>query len=88
MWAREPYAIVEADRFLLEAAEFAESIRRWDEIRDTLLQHLPYTPHEAGYPVRGTPYYALTILSDPLLTVYYSVDDDHRTLTFESIQIV
>lgn len=80
-----PYGVIESERFTEKAARLAGSIKRWDEIKEALDLHLARNP--TLFPeIAGTGLRAVQLATIPSRTVYFTVDEDAKTLTFQDIQ--
>lgn len=64
----------------------AGSIDRWDEIKSAIDLDLARNPFEAGHLIPETALYAVTILSDPPLTLYYTADKQEKVITLVEVQ--
>ncbi len=74
------YGVEESEGFLASISNIIGSVRRWDEIKETIDLDLARDPY-VGQEIPGTALRAVTILSQPPLTLYYSVDETRRVLT-------
>ncbi|MGB8262705.1 MAG: hypothetical protein WCF70_02270, partial [Dehalococcoidales bacterium] len=55
-------------------------IKQWDEIKEFIDGYLAREPH-LGQNIPNTELYAVTILTNPQLTLYYTVKDDLGEIT-------
>lgn len=78
------YSIVETDRFQQEVSRITGTVRRWDEIKDSVDWILARYPH-AGQQINETGVWAMPLESDPLMTVYYTINYDDRQVTLEAV---
>jgi hypothetical protein len=84
------YEIAETDVFLKQVSILIGSIKRWDEIKETIDLELASDPLFTRDPallnrVPGTTLYGITIRCFPPLTLFYSVDEGSRKLTLVEI---
>ena len=81
-----PYEVVETPEFLGLAQDMLGSVERWDEIKwggDWLLER---SPNRGNY----LPHYDLWVLmlfSDPVILVYYWIDEANRQVFPRDIQV-
>ena len=85
--ANSPYTVKETDYFIEQVGFLVHEIRRWDEIKETIDLDLARNPHEAGHQIPETALYAITLLSEPPLTLYYAVDDDEGVVTLVEVHL-
>jgi hypothetical protein len=77
--------------FVYKAGEFAGSVRRWDEIVESVLELLPLYPRELGQPHPALlNYYQLRINAEPpLLLTYLVVEEaDHCRVEFKDLRLI
>jgi hypothetical protein len=60
------------------------TVRRWDEIAETLMLDLALAPHSFEA-VPGTGFYAVGLNTIPPLTVYFTVDDSKGEVQLEGV---
>jgi hypothetical protein len=83
-----PHDIIEEEPFKLQAAEFAGSVQRWDEISWAITHDIARHPHFVVPPVIGTRnLYSVLISSDPPLLLHYRVDDARREIHLLEIEL-
>jgi hypothetical protein len=83
-----PYEIVEEESFKLNAAEFAGSVRRWDEISWAITHDIARNPHFVVPPILGAPnFYAVVVQSEPPLLLHYFVDDQRREIHLLDVEL-
>jgi hypothetical protein len=80
------YAVRCAPGFIERAAELIGSVEAWDEIQETFDQYLSRIP-DYGHVVIGE-LRAISLLSNPLLTVYYTVIHDDRVVELLELELV
>lgn len=76
-----PYVVKETDYFVEQVRLLTGQIEVWDEIKETIDLDLARNPKAAGQKIPETQLYAITTLTDPSLTVYYTFDDDNEIVT-------
>lgn len=81
-----PYTVKETDYFVKQVVLLTGEIEAWDEIKETIDLDLARNPR-AGQEIPETELYAVTILSEPSLTVYYTVDDENEILTLVEVHL-
>jgi hypothetical protein len=80
------YPVRCAPGFVEHAAKLIGSFRAWDEIQETFDQYLSRIP-DYGHEVTGE-LRAISLLTDPLLTVYYTVIHDDHVLELLEVKLV
>ena len=84
-----PYEIKEDDLFAAQAAEFAGSIRRWDEISWGITHTIAMNPHAIVPPFPGVPnFYSVQVPAEPPLLLHYRVDDRARVVHLLQIELL
>ena len=81
-----PYTVKETHYFLEQMGLLVSRIERWDEIKETIDLDLARNPR-AGMRIPDTQLYAVTVLSEPPLTVYYTIDDQAQILTLVEVHL-
>jgi hypothetical protein len=82
--ANQPYAIRETERFGWQVEFELLDFQRWDEIKEQLDFYVATHPYEFEH-VPGTELHAIPLATNPPLTVYYSIDEEERVVTFEGL---
>jgi len=82
-----PWSLVEGEYFKEQAAEYAGSIRRWDEISMAITFGVARNPLVGqGYP--GVPgFFSIPIASDPPLILHYFADMQTRQITLLELNL-
>jgi len=84
-----PYEIIEDELFKFQAAEFAGSIKRWDEISWGFTHTIAMNPHAIVPPFVGVPnFYSVQVPAEPPLLLHYLVDDRMRAVHFLQIELL
>lgn len=78
------YQIKETERFLSKVSKVIPSIKRWDEIRETIDCDIARNPHRFE-DIPGTELKAVTLLSEPPLTLYFTIDDEAETIILQDL---
>jgi hypothetical protein len=73
-WKNPWYEVIEIDDFTAQASKYLGSVRGWDEIKEFIDQYLARNP-KVGRKIPNANLYGLSLLTNPPLTIYYSVDD-------------
>lgn len=81
---QRPYRVVETELFTAQAESLLGSMRRWDEIAETLMSDLPRDPH-AFEAVPATGFRAVGLNTLPSRTVYFTVNDDDGEIILEGL---
>ena len=81
-----PYIVKETHYFIQQVGFLTETIEAWDEIKETIDLDLARNPR-AGQRIPKTQLYAVTVLSDPPLTVYYAIDDESKTIVLVEVHL-
>ena len=81
-----PYIVKETDYFVEQVRLLTGEIEVWDEIKETIDLDLARNP-QAGQRIPETHLYAVTTLSKPSLTVYYTIDDEAETITLVEVHL-
>lgn len=81
-----PYIVKETDYFVEQVELLTGEIEAWDEIKETIDLDLARNPR-AGQEIPETELYAVTTLSKPSLTVYYTVDDENEIVTLVEVHL-
>ncbi len=71
---RIPYGVKEAEGFTEQAMALFGSVQKWDEVKEFIDHYIERDP-KMGLQIPGTRLYALPIEYDPLLTIYYMIDE-------------
>lgn len=82
----DPYIVKETRYFLEQVELLVSKIERWDEIKASIDLDLARNPR-AGMPIPETQLYAVTILSEPPLIVYYTIDYGSQILTLVEVHL-
>lgn len=82
----DPYIVKETRYFLEQVELLVSKIEKWDEIKASIDLDLARNPR-AGMPIPETQLYAVTILSEPPLTVYYTIDYGSQILTLVEVHL-
>ena len=78
------YSIAETDRFQREVSRITGTVRRWDEIKESVDWVLARYPH-AGQQINETGVWAIPVEFVPSMTVYYTINYDDRQVTLEAV---
>jgi len=81
-----PYTVRETHYFIEQVELLTDTIEVWDEIKETIDLDLARNPR-AGRQIPETQLYAVTVLSDPALTVYYTIDDHNKIITLVEVHL-
>ena len=73
----ESYGFQETEEFLAQVEAIVGSVRRWDEVKSGLDFALGRDPR-IGLEIPGTRLRAMPLVTQPAITVYYTVDDESR----------
>ncbi len=84
--SNRPYTVKETHYFIEQVEFLTETIEVWDEIKETIDLDLARKPR-SGRRIPETQLYAVTVLSDPPLTVYYTIDDETETITLVEVHL-
>lgn len=82
----DPYIVKETRYFLEQVELLVSKIEKWDEIKASIDLDLARNPR-AGMPIPETQLYAVTVLSEPPLTVYYTIDYGSQLLTLVEVRL-
>lgn len=82
----DPYIVKETRYFLEQVELLVSKIEKWDEIKASIDLDLARNPR-AGMPIPETQLYAVTILSEPPLIVYYTIDYGSQILTLVEVHL-
>lgn len=82
----DPYIVKETRYFLEQVELLVSKIEKWDEIKASIDLDLARNPR-AGMPIPETQLYAVTILSEPPLIVYYTIDYGSQVLTLVEVHL-
>ena len=80
------YTVKETHYFIEQVEFLTNKIEVWDEIKETIDLDLARNPR-AGRQIPETQLYAVTVLSDPALTVYYTIDDENEIITLVEVHL-
>ena len=82
--SKKPFKVVESKRFSDDVARLIGDFRRWDEIKATFDLDIACNPRKCDK-VPSTSLYAIGLLTTPLTTVYFTVDDNRETIKLEAL---
>lgn len=82
----DPYIVKETRYFLEQVELLVSKIEKWDEIKASIDLDLARNPR-AGMPISEPQLYAVTILSEPPLIVYYTIDYGSQILTLVEVHL-
>ena len=80
-----PYNVIESSAFLDSVTQTLGDLRIWDDLKyffEGFVARNPLLFEE----IPGTDWRAVLILTDPLRTLYFSVDLINETITYEALE--
>jgi hypothetical protein len=80
----KPYCIVETPQFEEDVRQCMGNFLRWDEVKETIDLDLARKPHLFEQ-IPGTKYRAVTLPTEPLRTLYFSIDDKNEKVILERL---
>ena len=81
-----PYwEVIESEQFQEDVKDILGDFERWDEIKELLDTLVARNP--TAFPkVPRTDYYAVTVFTNPPRTMYFTVNEEERKITFEHLR--
>lgn len=80
----DSYTVVETQEFLQAAVKVIGSGRAWDDVKESFDLDIARNPY-IGQLIPNTHLYALATNTWPQWTIYYTIDDQSRTVTLLAV---
>jgi hypothetical protein len=82
--SKKPFEVVESERFIADVTRLIGDFKRWDEIKETFDLDIACNPHKCDK-VPSIDLYAMGLLTSPLTTVCFTIDDKNKTIKLEAL---